>query len=247
MKRGDRSNRHLVLSAFLTIACQKNTDVADAATPSRTTGGATGTLVGHIRTDAKPLAAIAMTENVKRVCGDSASDRTLLIGEGGALENALVFISDAPEEAAPARTLLMDQKRCAYDPPMLVAHTGEMLTVKNSDPLVHNVRAQSAGTDLFNIAMPIENLTIRRAMPMTPGLVHVGCDVHPWMRAAVYVLAHNRWAVTDARGAFRIEGVEAGKRAVHVWHAVLGEKTVSAAVPAGGSATLDEALSAAAP
>ncbi len=97
-----------------------------------------------------------------------------------------MFIDDAPDEPAPPRTLLMDQKRCAYQPPLLVAHTGEMLTVKNSDPLVHNVRAQSAGTDLFNVAMPIENLTIRRMMPMTPGLVHVGCDVHPWMRADVY-------------------------------------------------------------
>src|SRR5690606_12536944 len=110
---------------------------------------------------------------------------------------------------------LLDQVRCAYVPPVLVGHAGGRLKVKNSDPVMHNVRAGEA----FNVGMPLPQ-TLERPLPQTPGPLTVVCDVHPWMRADLMVLPHEQWAITDARGAFRLEGVASGTRAVRVWHPV---------------------------
>jgi hypothetical protein len=133
---------------------------------------------------------------------------------------------------------VLDQKRCAYSPPVLVGHTGGTLKVKNSDPLMHNVRAGA----LFNVGMPIENQVIERPLPATAGPVKLVCDVHPWMRADVMVLPHDQWALTDVSGHFEIAHVASGRHTLHVWHATLGEKRVTVEVPPGGEAKMETNL-----
>jgi hypothetical protein len=46
----------------------------------------------------------------------------------------------------------------------------------------------------------------------------IGCSLHPWMRAWVYVLEHPWFAVTDERGAFRIENLPPGKHRLVLVH-----------------------------
>ena len=51
-----------------------------------------------------------------------------------------------------------------------------------------------------------------------PGVVRVVCDVHPHMVAWVVVHDSPYYAVTDERGAFRIEGLPPGSYKVTMWH-----------------------------
>jgi hypothetical protein len=226
MKHVNRSNRlftAIVMSAF---ACEKPAVVRP------------GSITGTIRTDAAAPAPIALPESVRQVCGAQIPDGSLQVGEGGALANAVVWVEDAPPTPARPTAPLIDQKACAYAPPVLVAHTGGKLKVKNSDPLMHNVRAG----ELFNVGMPLENQVIERPLPTTAGPVKLVCDVHPWMRADVMVLPHEQWAVTDAQGRFKLEGVAAGRRPVKVWHPLRGERAATVDVPPGGEGKLDTAL-----
>src|SRR4051794_6438959 len=225
MKHPHRSNGVLCACVMLAVACEKPKPPA------------TGTLTGTVTTQAAAPAPIALPESVHKVCGDQMPDATLQVGEQGALANAVVWVEDAPATPAGPPPVL-DQKRCAYAPAVLVGHTGGTLKVKNSDPLMHNVRAGA----LFNVGMPIENQVISRALPATPGPLKLVCDVHPWMRADVMVLPHDQWAITDLKGHFEIANVASGKHAVHVWHATLGEKSVGVDVPPGGEGKLDTNL-----
>jgi hypothetical protein len=228
MKRTHRSNRVLCVCVLAAFACEK---------PKSEPNPEPGRISGTVTTRATAPAPIALPEAVHKVCGEQLADPTVQLGEQGALANAVVWVEDAPSTAAGAAPLL-DQKRCAYFPPVLVGHTGGKLKVKNSDPLMHNVRADA----LFNVGMPIENQVIERPLPATPGPLKIVCDVHPWMRADVMVLPHDQWAVTDLKGHFEIPNVTRGKHAVHVWHATLGEKTMSVDVPPRGEGTVDTTL-----
>ena len=44
----------------------------------------------------------------------------------------------------------------------------------------------------------------------------LGCDIHPWMRAWIFVFDHPWFAVTDKTGRFRIPDVPPGEFRLHV-------------------------------
>ena len=51
-----------------------------------------------------------------------------------------------------------------------------------------------------------------------PGVVILGCNIHDWMVAYVYVLETPYFAKTDASGRGALQGLPAGEYEVHAWH-----------------------------
>jgi len=66
--------------------------------------------------------------------------------------------------------------------------------------------------------------------------------VHPWMRAWLVVLPTERFALTDADGAYTIAGLPPGKHKVKIWHERLGEREQEIDVQPGQTATNDVAF-----
>ena len=64
-------------------------------------------------------------------------------------------------------------------------------------------------------------------------MLHIKCDVHPWMVGYMGVVTHPYFAVTDATGAFTIANVPAGKQTVQVWHELYGPLTQTVDVKVG--------------
>jgi hypothetical protein len=54
------------------------------------------------------------------------------------------------------------------------------------------------------------------------------CNIHPTMAAYVVVVDSTFFAVTDARGAFRVPALGRGTRTYHLWRA--GDDTATGAV-----------------
>jgi hypothetical protein len=59
------------------------------------------------------------------------------------------------------------------------------------------------------------------------------------MQATIRVDSHPFHAVTDERGAFRIEGVPEGRYTIEVWHEKLGTLSKEIDVRAGTATTLN--------
>ena len=51
-----------------------------------------------------------------------------------------------------------------------------------------------------------------------PGIVRVFCDIHSHMSAFILVFAHRFFAVTDAEGRYRIDGVPPGTYTLVAWN-----------------------------
>jgi len=97
---------------------------------------------------------------------------------------------------------------------VFVIPVGARLAMTSEDEVGHNVR-MSGAADL-NIAISKGRRTSRRMEQ--PGVVKLGCDIHPWMTGYVHVVKHRYYAVTDCDGRFELASVPAGEHQIRLWH-----------------------------
>lgn len=115
--------------------------------------------------------------------------------------------ADPPPAAGPQ---VMDQFGQTFIPDMLVTRQGQPVDFRNSEDVLHNVRVDhiEMKETVFNVAtVPFEMYT---HVFDKPGNYRVSCDVHPAMRASIFVTDRPYFAVVDSKGTFRIPDVPAG-------------------------------------
>ena len=120
--------------------------------------------------------------------------------------------------ARPTEKLLMDQVDYAFTPRLLAVQEGEAVTFANSDPANHNVRTTASNkTNEFNVFTGVDG-KYEHKFRIEPRYrpVRLGCDIHPWMRAWIFVFDHPWFAVTDETGRFSISDVTPGEFRLHV-------------------------------
>jgi len=172
----------------------------------------------------------------------------LVLGDGNTIGNIFVAVkSGLPETEypAPEEAVHIDQKGCLYHPHVLGLMSGQSITFRNSDGLLHNVHALPKTNRPFNLAMPA-SVTVSppkefKKVEETP--FRIKCDVHPWMNTWVRVMSHPFFNVTGADGKFKIENLPAGTYEIEIWHEKLGFKTQKITVADSESKTLDFVMS----
>jgi plastocyanin len=161
--------------------------------------------------------------------------------KGGKVENVFVYVKNAPKgEYKPSGTVKLDQKGCMYHPKMMGIMVGQDFEILNSDPTLHNVHAYAKPGE-FNQAMPKQNQKITKKFKKPQIVVEIKCDVHKWMHAAIGVVDHPFFSVTNDKGEYSIENLPDGEYDVEAVHATLGKATGKVKV-AGGNGTLDLTL-----
>lgn len=203
-----------------------------AAAAPTSSPSAVATIEGSIRVTGKipSLPPLKTSDAVAKVCGVEVPDRTLAVGEGGGLADAVVFLAEADDApldgpASGRSPAVIDQRKCEYWPPVLAVRAGTEVEFRNSDPLLHNVHGKDSGA-LFNFAMPVQGLKVRKQLPPSPITIHLACDVHPWMHGVIRTFDHPYFAITDAQGRYRIPDVPSGKKKIVFWHQRFPEKTI---------------------
>ncbi|MBI2892991.1 MAG: hypothetical protein HYY06_05530 [Deltaproteobacteria bacterium] len=202
------------------------------AWPLDGTAQATGVVSGTVRV-ARPPAAPAPTKVTVQadVCGQTVPSDELAVTRG-ALGGAVVWLEGVPAPAGTAPRpvqVTLDQHRCRFEPHVQTATVGATVGLTSRDPILHNIHAYLGTRTLFNVAIPVAGMVVRRPLGEA-GRVQIKCDVHAWMSSWIVVFNHPYHAVTSADGSFRIQGVPPGTYPLKVWHERLGEKSASATV-----------------
>ena len=199
---------------------------------------ATGSVRGLVKVARPPAAPAPLrVTSAQQQCGQSVPSDEISVGQGGVLANAVVWIDGAaaPAGGRPAPVgIELDQQRCRFTPHVLTATVGAQLALKSRDPILHNVHAFLGSRTLFNVAIPVAGMIVRKTLN-DPGHVTVKCDVHAWMSAHVHVFRHPYHAVTGRDGTFNIGHVPPGTYPVKLWHERLGEKSARVTVAAGAA------------
>jgi hypothetical protein len=64
------------------------------------------------------------------------------------------------------------------------------------------------------------------------------CNVHPWMRAFVFVFASPYYAVTNTAGDFKLRNLPPGTYTIEAWHEKYGRQDQSVAIGPRESKTI---------
>jgi plastocyanin len=144
---------------------------------------------------------------------------------------------------APAKSIVIDQKKLLFQPHIAVVEVGTTVEFLNSDKVAHNIfwPAVSGNKKLGHNLGTWPTGEKRNFKFDTPGVVPLLCNVHPEMSGYVIVSPTPYFAETDADGNYKIADVPNGAYTVTAWHE--GTKLQSKPVTVSGDATQDFALS----
>lgn len=202
----------------------------------------TGTITGQVRFTGTPPAPVKLEFGAEKQCALLHGDHQpvkedLVVNAQGGVKYVLVYVTGvAPDGAvAPSQPVVFEQKGCVFLPHVAAVMAGQPVEVRNDDPVLHNVRAQSKQGQSFNIAQPVQGMKTTKVLNKPEIGIPLKCDVHFWMTAYLHVLPHPFFAMTGEDGRFAIAGVPSGTYTLEAWHEKLGVQTHTVALAAGES------------
>lgn len=193
----------------------------DEPTTYRPAAAGPASLAGTVSVQGAPADSLIAVRRDTRTCGDTV--RMLDVGGAGTLSNALVWVegitSGKPLPDVRRQTLTIE--KCRLEPRVLAIVAGATINVLSRDPVVHDLRFFREGSgDAIAYVHTVDDGQVvpTERVAGKPGIVETRCTMHPWVRGYVAVFEHPYFAVTDDKGAFKIDGLPAGTYGVKVWH-----------------------------
>jgi len=153
----------------------------------------------------------------------SAASLKVLIqnDEGETVENAVVQALPQGHDpgVAPPGEAIVDQKGKEFVPHVTSVRVGTRIQFPNSDDIRHHVYSFSAAK---TFAIPLyKGMPAKPIVFDKPGVVVLGCNIHDWMSAYVFVSETPYFATTGQDGRAILKSLPAGRYLVKVWHARL--------------------------
>jgi hypothetical protein len=140
-----------------------------------------------------------------------------------------------PSLKTPPKKVVLDQPCCMFEPHVLGIREGQVLEVKNSAEITHNVNISSPkpNPNINLVVGPHKSIDVEgwKAAPYPSG---VACNIHPWMKGNIWVFDHPYFVLTDAKGQFEIKNAPAGKYRLVVWQEGAGWVIGGKSPKAGG-------------
>ena len=207
-----------------------------------------GTVTGRVKfTGTKPtMRRIDMSE--ESACAAKyttpPTEESVLVNANGTLANVFVYVKAGLPASykPPAATtpVVIDQDGCHYKPHVFGIMVGQPLHIKNSDPLLHNIKSKGRANRPFNISQPnVTRSPTVRSFTAPEVMVSLECNVHGWMQAYAGVVAHPFFAVTGADGTFTLKGLPPGTYTLEAWHERYGVQTATVTVAGAETKTTE--------
>ena len=168
--------------------------------------------------------------------------QVVVVNSNGTLRNVFVWIKSGLPKAhwpVPAEPATLNQTGCIYSPHVLGIMKDQQLEILNSDPVNHNVHAESVTNAAWNESQPPRAEHKFKQFGSEEVLFPVTCSVHPWMRSYIGVSPHPFFGVTGDDGSFTLRGVPPGTYTVEAVHEKYGRKEGQVTVTQGGNAVFE--------
>ena len=117
-------------------------------------------------------------------------------------------------EPSPAHRIRSADGR--FFPEFQVVPPAGIVEMANTDSTAHNAHVFSRGETVFNVALPVRGVTVRKVLT-GDGIFDVRCDMHPWMRAWMFVSPSRHYAVVHEPTTISFTGIAPGEYVLHHW------------------------------
>lgn len=101
-------------------------------------------------------------------------------------------------------------------PAFQVISPASVLEMVNDDSDAHNAHVFGDGETVFNVALPIRGVTVRKTLPGY-GMFRIRCDMHPWMQAWIFVSPSRHFAVVEEPSTISFADIKPGAYVLNVW------------------------------
>ncbi len=187
------------------------------------------------------------------LCAPLASAQQIVIrlldDDGTAVRDAVVeLLSDS----AVAPTSLgmqeaeIDQQNKEFVPTVTTLVAGGSASFPNSDDILHHVYSFSSAKTFDTPLYGSDASSEYREMFDVPGVVEIGCNIHDWMLAYIYVGESGLMAISDEAGEAQLANIPPGEYRLRVWHSRLDAPKNSIeqdiVIAAGGSEAVELTL-----
>lgn len=202
-----------------------------------------GTVTGHVTFTGTPPEPEPIDMSEEPVCSEKHDTQPVkhsaVVGPDGGLANVFVYVkSGAPLQGlqfpTPSEAVVLDQDGCQYHPHVMALQTGQSLTVRNSDAVLHNINATPEKNRGFNRSQPTSGMEFQTSFPVQEVMIPVRCDVHGWMEAYIGVTDNPYHAVSGEDGSFTLDRLPPGEYEIEAWHERYGTSTQTVTVPESG-------------
>jgi hypothetical protein len=161
-------------------------------------------------------------------------------GKTKAVANIVVWVEPPPgkffqlrgaDKKRDGELVVIDQPHCAFVPHVVAVfpsyfdgdkqvHTGQKLQIKNSAPFVHSAQWNpSRENDQLSKTIAKDGGAIEVVLNQQKMFLAIGCGIHNWMSASVWIFDHPYHAVTRSDGVFQIDYLPTGvELTFKAWH-----------------------------
>ena len=103
-----------------------------------------------------------------------------------------------------------------FSPRFQVVPAASTVEMTNADSIAHNTHVFNRGETVFNVALPLQGVAVRK-MLAGDGIFEVRCDMHPWMKAWMFVSPSRHYAVVGEPTTVSFTGIAPGEYILHHW------------------------------
>jgi len=218
---------HVILAVAITLAAAGcgHKESGESSSPAANVDPSTvGSLTGTVTLEGAPPVSKPIDMSASPACMQAnpspMAPPTIVTGENGALANVVVYVKAGLGHYrfdTPGETAVLEQKNCMYEPHVVALMTEQPFEIQNNDPTMHNVHPMPKHNRQWSTSQPVGSAALKSTFARPEFAMAVLCNVHPWMRALVFVFDHPYFAVTSTTGAFALKNLPPGRYTIEAW------------------------------
>lgn len=212
--------------AFALSGCGKTAKKAVPAPLAPAVDPATAaSITGTVKFEGKPptLAPIDMSAAPACVKANPKPvfPPVVVTGKDGALANVVVYVKSGLGHyryPAPETPVTLDQKGCMYVPRVVALMVGQPFHVSNGDLTLHDVHPILHNNPSWDQSQLPGTPPVNATFSEPEFGAIVGCMIHPWMEAYLFVFDQPYFEVTSTDGKFELNNLPPGTYTIEAWH-----------------------------
>jgi hypothetical protein len=242
----------LLCIGFVITGCGKKDSDESAAPPAPTAvvdPTTAGSISGTVTLDGTAPAFKPIDMSAEATCVQAnplpVVPPIVVTGAHGTLANVVVYVKSGLGSYhfdVPSSPVVLDQKGCMYQPRVLAVMATQPFEVHNEDPTIHNVHPMPRVNRAWNQSEPVGDPPLRATFTRPELAIPIACNIHPWMRAFLFVFAHPYFDITPKTGEFALKNLPPGTYTIEAWHERFGTQDQTVAIGPKESKSIDFVL-----
>jgi hypothetical protein len=247
----------LLSIALAVTGCSKKESDESSQPPAPTAvvdPSTAGSITGTVRLDGAPPVFRTIDMSAEAACVQASpspvAPPVVVTGAHGALANVVVYVKSGLGSYRfdmPTTPVVLDQKGCMYEPRVLAAMVKQPLEVHNEDQTIHNVHPMPRENKPWNKSDPVGDPPIQATFAKPELAIPIACNIHPWMRAFLFVFAHPYFDITPKSGEFVLTNLPPGTYTIEAWQERFGFQDQTVTIGPKESKSVDFTFHAPAP